>query len=108
VHVSTAKLLDYGMIMGRDLLQELGIILDFSTRTITWESTTIEMPSTRSIHKRELTVVARELDEPVSVTELRKRTVRILDASYLPADLDKMIKGQTEMTDENEKNYYYS
>ena len=33
----------YGMIMGRDLLLELGIIMNFSSATVTWDNTWINM-----------------------------------------------------------------
>jgi hypothetical protein len=33
----------YDMIMGRDLLGELGIIMNFNDRTVTWDTDTIPM-----------------------------------------------------------------
>eukprot|EP00957_Ditylum_brightwellii_P156312 11897612-Ditylum_brightwellii.AAC.1 len=36
----------YGMILGRDFLSSLGIILDHSTETITWDDTSIPMKAT--------------------------------------------------------------
>jgi hypothetical protein len=33
----------YDMIMGRDLLEELGIIMNFNDHTVTWDTDTIPM-----------------------------------------------------------------
>ena len=37
VHVTTKRLNNYDMIIGRDLLTELGLRLDFDSKTITWD-----------------------------------------------------------------------
>ena len=33
----------YDMIIGRDLLHELGMVMDFSTATVTWDNSWINM-----------------------------------------------------------------
>ena len=38
------------MIIGRDLLLELGIIIDFAKKTMSWDETTIEMPTVAEIN----------------------------------------------------------
>jgi len=40
----------YDMIIGRDLLLELGIIIDFAKKTMSWDETTIEMPTVAEIN----------------------------------------------------------
>ena len=45
VLVSTTSLLEYKMIMVQDLLEEIGIILDFSKQIITWDNVEIDMPT---------------------------------------------------------------
>ena len=39
----TNKLLHYNLILGRDILHELGIIFNFQNKTITWQEITISM-----------------------------------------------------------------
>ena len=39
----TDKLLNYDLILGRDILHELGIIFNFENKTITWQGVSISM-----------------------------------------------------------------
>ena len=41
----TDKLLNYDLILGRDILHELGIIFNFKNKTITWQEVSISMKS---------------------------------------------------------------
>ena len=42
-HHLTDKLLNYNLILGRDILHELGIIFNFKSKTITWQEVSISM-----------------------------------------------------------------
>ena len=39
----TDKLLNYNLILGRDILHKLGIIFNFENKTITWQKVSISM-----------------------------------------------------------------
>jgi hypothetical protein len=65
----------YDMIVGHDLMSQLGIILDFDGQTITWDKSTIKM--------KEYKIFCQALNDASS------RLKKILDAKYEPADLDK-------------------
>ena len=45
LHVTKMKG-SYDVILGRDVLRELGIILDFQSETVTWNESTISMKPT--------------------------------------------------------------
>ena len=52
VHVDTStESHAYDMIMGRDLLTELGIVLDFSTQQIIWDGATVPMRSPHALYE---------------------------------------------------------
>ena len=40
----------YDMIIVLDLLLELGVIIDFLKKTLSWDGTTIEMPSEHEVN----------------------------------------------------------
>ena len=86
-HVAPDSLNRYHMIIGRDLLRDLGIVLDFGSETVIWDTAEIPMKETdaafpTSIHVQESKAVQADLE----------RLSTILDAKYQPADLDKVVK----------------
>jgi hypothetical protein len=80
------------MIIGRDLMQALGVIIDFKTKTVSWEDIRIAMRDFFADSKtyRELHTIMQQSTEPPSVKEPTGRTVRILDAHYEAADLQNI------------------
>jgi hypothetical protein len=104
------------MIMGRDLISELKLILDFDTQCITWDN--IDKPmksqgdlSTETTHYEDLytallspvsTVlydVHAEIYEPEHVHAAIKRQTRILDAKYEAADLREIVESISTIND---------
>jgi hypothetical protein len=85
----------YDMIMGRDLLGELGIIMNFNDHTVTWDTDTIPMkvrdtctlPSLEALIK-----VYTSANEPQTLRDEYSQANKILDAEYKPASLDDVIK----------------
>jgi GR25 family glycosyltransferase involved in LPS biosynthesis len=79
----------YDMIIGHDLMQALGVIIDFMTRTVSWDDICIGMCDifAKSKTYRELHMIMQQSTKPPSVKEQTGRTVRILDAHYEAADL---------------------
>ena len=92
VHV-TENTSTYDMIMGRDMLQELGIQISFGTDSVTWDEVSIPM---KPFHARIETDY--HIDDSVAVKEATKRIKQILDAKYEPADLDEVVAQADHLT----------
>jgi hypothetical protein len=84
----------YDMILGRDLLKELGIKLDFGDETVTWDEMTIPMkPENATV------MTSYHLDDSPAVDEATKRIKGILDAKYEAANLDEVVAECKHLTD---------
>ena len=83
------------MIIGRDLLTELGMIIDFNNRTMTWDHATISMETEDPRSKKRKTVAAANTFSqdkyPESVRMVSSRITTILDCEYAPADLPTIV-----------------
>lgn len=91
VHVfKSEKISNYDMIIGRDLLTELGIDVCFSDGTIKWPKQNGEIPmkSTTATEYSEFF-----LQDPANVAEDAERISKILDAKYQKADLQEVVSG---------------
>jgi hypothetical protein len=87
----------YNMIIGqgRDLLGELGIIINFNDHTVTWDTGTIPMkdrdrctlPSVEALIE-----VYMSTNEPRTLRDEYSQANKILDTEYKPASLDDVIK----------------
>ena len=86
----------YDMIIGRDLLRELGITLNFSDQTMTWDESTVRMKD-----PEEFADISSPLHEffwhceCYETQALQDASVclkKILDAKYAPADLDEIVR----------------
>jgi hypothetical protein len=81
------------MIIGQDLLGELGIILNFNDNTVTWGTDTIPMKDRDTLNTQEALVeVYWTTNEPQTLVSKLSCSTKILDAEYKPACLDKVIK----------------
>ena len=81
----------YDMILGRDLLNQLGLTLDFSTATVTWEEASVPMKETTATAMESL-----HIDYPKGIDNMVGRIAgddykKILEAKYEKADLHKKI-----------------
>jgi RNase H-like domain found in reverse transcriptase/Reverse transcriptase (RNA-dependent DNA polymerase)/Integrase zinc binding domain len=84
----------YDMIVGRDLLRELGIKIDFSTNTVEWDEAIIPMkPENATIEK------AFYVQDSTAVDEATERIKGILDAKYEAADLDDVVTKSLHLND---------
>ena len=83
----TPNEMGYDMIIGRDLLEDLGIDLKFSNHTISWDFAEIPMRPRNSTLSESYYVN----DSKLVQSEL-KRVAAIMDAKYEPADLDKLVE----------------
>ena len=85
-HVTTSNM-SYSMILGRDVLSQLGIKLDFQNQAIEWEHYNVPFkprgePLLQHIH----------IQEPKATMEATKRIKAILDAKYEPANLQQVVR----------------
>ena len=80
----------YDLIIGRDLMFELGIDICFSTAEIKWENASIPMVSVDNLN--ELNIDGFEQELPYSQdpeTTDAERIQNIIESKYCPADLRK-------------------
>jgi hypothetical protein len=86
----------YDLILGNETMKELGIVLDFKSKTITIDKITLPMrninllqgPSTLCVLKLNNSLAK----EPLSTLDATKRVTLILDAKYAKADLQSIVK----------------
>lgn len=93
------------MIIGRDLLADLKLDILFSKQTVSWEGIEIPMINFRTlkkykVNKQEFKAFIQNTQEPVVTEKATKRVVKILDAHYVPADLEAVAQGATHLTDD--------
>ena len=95
----------YDMILGRDLLDTLGIIINFNDHTMTWDEATIlmkEYGSIPTLHAAD--TYCNEIFTTDIENEVTTRMTRILDAKYKKAGLAKVVADSEHLTtDEQSK-----
>jgi hypothetical protein len=93
----------YDMIIGRDLLGELGIILNFNDHTVTWDTDTIPMKDRGTLNTQEAILeVYLASNEPKSLVDEYLRSTKILDAEYKPAILEEVTQTCTNLNQEEQ------
>ena len=90
--------LGYDMIIGRDLLGQLGIIIDYKNNLIDWEGTKIPMRDYERLRKlnlssKDLNVIIQNTTEPIVTQRATERLVKILDSNYRKANLLEIVAG---------------
>jgi hypothetical protein len=81
--------------MYRDLLGELGIIMNFNDHTVTWYTDTIPMKDrdTCTLSSVEALIeVHMSANEPQTLRDEYSRATKIIDAEYKPESLDDVIE----------------
>ena len=86
VHL-TETLKNYDMIIGRDLLSELGIDINFSNSTCSWEHSVIPM---KPLEPQQSTS-SHAIEESGVLKSATTRLKKILDAKYEPVKIDQVI-----------------
>ena len=89
--------LRYDMIIGRDILTEHGMSIDFNKGVMTWNQTIAPLKSPDSTVSE-----ANVIDSP-HVEDATARIKNILDAKYKPANLDKIVSKCKHLTKEEQK-----
>ena len=87
INISSTNLGAYDMILGRDVLQGLGIKFDFSNLTIEWDEVVVPMRDTNSTEDEAFYV-----HEPEAITSATEHIKTILDAKYEKADLQEIAR----------------
>jgi predicted aspartyl protease len=83
----TEQQFSYDMIIGRDLLSELGININFKTNKVEWDDVSIPMKDIDATYSE-----AYYVEDSHIVNESMERIKRILDAKYEPANLEEIVK----------------
>ena len=78
---------NYKIILGQDVLNELGIVLDFKRRVILWNESEAQMKPLESTSKTHFSI-----SDSTRVSSETERIKRILDAKYEKANLSKIVR----------------
>ena len=87
----------YDMILGTDLMKELGFILNFKEESMTWDDATLPMKP-RDEEPPDFYNLPNSSEEGEASDRIRE----ILDAKYRPADLEEVAKQQTHLNEEEQ------
>ena len=92
------------MIIGRDLLENLGVIMDFKKSSVNWEGIEIPMRDFQRLKDLkmshdEVNAIIKGSVEPLVTQEATERMVRILDSKYEKANLSNVVASTTHLTD---------
>ena len=89
----------YDIIIGRDLLAELGINFLFDKRVMVWDNSSVLMKSHDYLSERKLDDFEKEIQfmHDPDTTDI-ERIQRILDVKYAPADLEAEVNKSEDMT----------
>ena len=86
----------YDMIIGRDIMSELGITLNFEDQTMAWEDSIVHMKDPEVLadllHPVNDFYWNEEINETAALNEASSRLKKILDAKYEAADLDEVVR----------------
>jgi hypothetical protein len=86
------------MILGRDLLEFLGIDVKFSNMTIEWGTSAMPFKEYDSTP-----LDSYHINEPVAVEERTQRVKEILEAKYAKADLEQVCTSSSHLQVEQQK-----
>ena len=95
-HVDESQTTHYDMLIGRDLLNKVGIDLLFSQRLISWDGATAPMKDPVAFKDKSLNELATETFALDHVEE--DFIQRMMDQKYSPADLDKEVEKSQNLT----------
>ena len=99
------------MILGHDVLSELGIMLDFKDQTMTWDDSTISMKDPESLvdllDPMNDFFWSNNHYETEALQEASTHLQKILDAKYARADLNEVIQACRHLSDD-EKNQLHA
>ena len=95
------------LIIGNATMDRLGVILDFKSHLVTVDEIKLPMRNLKNLQTKdarfEIYYGAFFTAEPDATDEATKRTVKILDAKYEPADLPKLVEEECQHLTSAEK-----
>jgi hypothetical protein len=94
----TKDLGNYDMIIGRDILQFQGINLQFSTQEVVWDYASMPFKDFDAT-----ALGSYHIKDPDGFLEDTDRLKKIIDAKYVPADLDKLCQSQAQLQQAQQK-----
>ena len=92
LHV-TKNLGAYDMIIGRDILSDLGFKFDFTTMSVEWDGISVPMKESDKTEAENFHV-----PDPSALDESAERLKKILDAKYEAADLGEVCRSQKQLS----------
>ena len=90
----------YDIIIGRDLMVQLGSTANFKRQVLQWGGTTVHMKESRKLlgqsdlTNREMREVVMQTTEPASTQESTEKMVKILERTYEKADLKQVVNNR--------------
>jgi hypothetical protein len=95
--------LGWDVVIGRDMLSRMGINLNFSDHTMTWNDIVLKMKpwegssdkDLKELTKKEVNNIIAQTVEPEATKQLGKRMERILDAKYEKVNIDDVVTKAT-------------
>ena len=97
---SAGTLGNYDLIIGWDLLHELGVDISFSSKTMTWNDVTIDMKLTRCTRKD-----AFHVEDEIFVSDDTEKIAKILEAKYKPANLKELTENLSQLNNNQKQRY---
>jgi hypothetical protein len=94
----TDTLVGYDMIIGRDILEDLGVVIDFNQKVSIWGHQECPFKSTDATVETSYFV-----EEPEAVQHATDRIKKILDANYEKADPHEIAAAQDHLTPEQQE-----
>ena len=97
---SDKRLNNYDMIIGRDLLTELGIDLLFSSGEMKWEQAIVPMRDPSQLQASEIDALENEIysmHDPETTDAARIQS--IIDVKYAPQDIDSIVERCVDLTE---------
>jgi hypothetical protein len=88
---------NYDLILGRDIMRELGLTFSFSNCTTTWDDNSIPMKESNCT-----TTNSYFIHDSLIIEDSIKRVKRILDATYEKADLSILVRDMTYLSKEEQ------
>jgi hypothetical protein len=100
----TMKACSYDMIIGRDLMHSLGINLLFDTAEIAWDNAKIHMLPPARIDANWIDKLEQELLFAYDPTTTNAERIQsIIEATYCPADLKKIVEECNHLTNAEQR-----
>ena len=96
----------YDMIIGRDLMVQIGLTADFKRQVLQWGGATVNMKEPRNLlgqfylTKREMREVIMQTPELASTRDATERMVKILDSIYAKSDLEQVLDNASQINSE--------